>query len=192
MDVAYRPCYNIKPRLRLDPYCGLAGVPFAVILTSGGPDRRALRLIQHPEVNTGAGRRSCPFHRPRASTSLTRCPLAVPPIAGLQDIRPMAMGSMVTRAVEQPIRAAASEASIPACPPPTTMTSYLSLLGIGCFTWNSLYFPTQNRAKMWFSISSVVTSPVMLESARVHSLTSKATNSFVDPARSEARAESRF
>ena len=45
-------------------------------------------------------------------------------------MRPMAAGSMVTRAVTHPIRAAASAASMPACPPPTTTTSYL------CFTWN--------------------------------------------------------
>src|SRR3990172_9478484 len=61
---------------------------------------------------------------PSASISRTRCPFANPPIAGLHDMRPMASALIVSRRVEHPIRAAASAASQPACPPPTTMTSY--------------------------------------------------------------------
>src|SRR3990170_1718198 len=61
---------------------------------------------------------------PRASTSFTRCPLATPPMAGLQDICPIVSRFIVTTRVESPILAAASEASQPACPAPTTMTSY--------------------------------------------------------------------
>lgn len=71
-----------------------------------------------------------PISPPRASTSRTRCPFAVPPIAGLQDIRPIAAGSMVIRPVAHPILADARAASIPACPPPITITENRS-------TWNS-------------------------------------------------------
>src|SRR5512141_740063 len=39
-------------------------------------------------------------------------------------MRPMASALIVNRRVEHPILAAASAASQPACPPPTTMTSY--------------------------------------------------------------------
>ena len=51
---------------------------------------------------------------PSASTSATSCPLARPPIAGLQDMRPIAAISPVRSAVLRPIRAAAWAASIPA------------------------------------------------------------------------------
>src|ERR1051325_7699186 len=64
-----------------------------------------------------------PISPPRASISLTRCPFAVPQIAGLQDILPIDFLSIVKRAVLHPILAAASDASIPAWPPPTTATS---------------------------------------------------------------------
>ena len=59
----------------------------------------------------------------RASISRTRCPFPRPPIAGLQDITPIPARSSVTRAVRDPIRAAACAASDPAWPPPITMTS---------------------------------------------------------------------
>src|SRR5579862_4451464 len=49
----------------------------------------------------------------------------MPPIAGLQDMRPMLSRDMVRSSVAQPIRADASAASIPAWPPPMTTTSYL-------------------------------------------------------------------
>jgi hypothetical protein len=45
-------------------------------------------------------------------------------MAGLHDIRPTAYLSIVINATEQPIRAPAEAASIPACPPPTTIISY--------------------------------------------------------------------
>src|SRR5689334_20987445 len=64
-----------------------------------------------------------PISPPRASISRTRCPLAVPPMAGLQDILPMAAADMVRRSVRHPILAEARDASTPACPPPRTMTS---------------------------------------------------------------------
>src|SRR5690606_13263325 len=66
-----------------------------------------------------------PMRPPKASMSRTSCPLATPPMAGLHDMRPMALRSMVTMAVEHPSRAAAWAASMPACPPPMTTTSKL-------------------------------------------------------------------
>ena len=44
-------------------------------------------------------------------------------MAGLQGMRPISRTSWVTRAQRAPRRAAARDASIPACPPPTITTS---------------------------------------------------------------------
>ena len=63
---------------------------------------------------------------PSASISLTICPLATPPIAGLQLIWAMVFIFIVTNKTLLPIRAAAFAASQPAWPAPTTITSYLS------------------------------------------------------------------
>ncbi|MDQ1133854.1 hypothetical protein QE386_002449 [Pseudoxanthomonas winnipegensis] len=60
---------------------------------------------------------------PRASISLTRWPLPMPPMAGLQLIAPTVSMLWVSSRVRAPARAAASAASVPAWPPPTTMTS---------------------------------------------------------------------
>ena len=62
----------------------------------------------------------CP---PKASISLTICPLAIPPMAGLQLICAILFMSMVTRHVFAPMLAAAVAASHPACPPPMTTMS---------------------------------------------------------------------
>src|SRR5438477_6632232 len=59
-----------------------------------------------------------------ASISRTICPLARPPTAGLHDICPIVSRFCVNIKVRQPMRAAARAASIPACPLPTTTTSY--------------------------------------------------------------------
>ena len=59
---------------------------------------------------------------PSASSSRTRCPFPVPPMAGLQGIFPTASRLTVRHTVFMPIRAAASAASMPACPAPTTAT----------------------------------------------------------------------
>ena len=64
-----------------------------------------------------------PIIPPRASISLTICPFAMPPTAGLQLIWAIFSISMVMRHVFAPIRAAAWAASHPACPAPTTSTS---------------------------------------------------------------------
>ena len=59
-----------------------------------------------------------------ASISRTICPLATPPIAGLQLICAMVPIFMVTNNTLEPKFAAAAAASQPACPAPTTITSY--------------------------------------------------------------------
>src|SRR5579883_1670158 len=56
----------------------------------------------------------------------------MPPMAGLQDICAIRSRLSVNRAVRRPMRAAAMAASQPACPAPTTTTSYCSVNGI-CF-----------------------------------------------------------
>ena len=60
---------------------------------------------------------------PSASSSRTRWPLPVPPMAGLQGIFPTASRLTVRQTVFMPIRAAARAASMPACPAPMTATS---------------------------------------------------------------------
>src|SRR5712671_3406912 len=67
-----------------------------------------------------------PMMPPRASISRTRCPLPIPPIAGLQDICPMRSRLSVSRAVLAPSLAAAAAASQPAWPAPITITSKYS------------------------------------------------------------------
>src|SRR5258706_7563943 len=68
-----------------------------------------------------------PIPPPSASISRTMCPLAIPPIAGLQDILAVSSSFTVSSAVESPSRAHATAASHPACPAPTTTTSNDSL-----------------------------------------------------------------
>jgi len=65
-----------------------------------------------------------PEYPPSASISRTNCPLATPPMAGLQDICAMVFIFMVASITRIPILAAAAAASHPACPAPTTTTSY--------------------------------------------------------------------
>ena len=58
----------------------------------------------------------------------------MPPIAGLQLIWPSASMLCVTSSVRAPRRAEASAASVPAWPPPTTITSNVPVLRvIACF-----------------------------------------------------------
>ncbi len=61
---------------------------------------------------------------PSASISRTRWPLPGPPMLGLQGIWAMRSRFIVSRSVLAPILAAARAASQPACPAPTTITSY--------------------------------------------------------------------
>ena len=60
---------------------------------------------------------------PSASISFTRWPLPMPPMDGLQLICPSVSMLCVSSKVAQPTRADASAASVPAWPPPITMTS---------------------------------------------------------------------
>ena len=64
-----------------------------------------------------------PMKPPRASISRTICPLAIPPMAGLQLIWPILFISIVINNVFEPMLAAAQAASQPACPAPITITS---------------------------------------------------------------------
>ena len=66
---------------------------------------------------------ACAIKPPIASTSFTKWPLPIPPIAGLHDICPRVSTLCVNNRVFNPIRAGANAASVPAWPPPTTITS---------------------------------------------------------------------
>ena len=65
-----------------------------------------------------------PIKPPSASISRTRWPFAVPPIAGLHGMDATVSRESVHTPTRHPMRAAANAASTPACPAPTTMTSY--------------------------------------------------------------------
>ena len=58
----------------------------------------------------------------------------MPPMAGLQDIWPRVSMLWVKSNVLQPIRAAARQASVPAWPPPMTITSKTSGCCMAIFT----------------------------------------------------------
>ena len=73
-----------------------------------------------------------PICPPKASISRTICPLAMPPTAGLQLICAILFMSMVSRHVLAPNLALAAAASQPACPAPTTTTSYLNSISLMC------------------------------------------------------------
>jgi hypothetical protein len=66
---------------------------------------------------------ACAMTPPSASISLTRWPLPMPPMAGLQLIAPTVSTLWVSSRVRAPARADANAASVPAWPPPMTMTS---------------------------------------------------------------------
>ena len=85
-----------------------------------GRPARAWRVRPGPWKSSasGTGYRprpwQAPWRRPRASISLTRCPLPIPPIDGLQDIWPRVSMLWVRSSVLHPSRAAARAASVPA------------------------------------------------------------------------------
>src|ERR1035438_872516 len=64
-----------------------------------------------------------PITPPSASISRTRCPLAIPPMAGLHDICAIRSAFIVIMTVRRPMRAQARAASHPAWPPPTMTMS---------------------------------------------------------------------
>jgi len=65
-----------------------------------------------------------PIRPPSASTSRTTIPFAGPPTLGLHGIKPIVSKFIVIIKVLTPFLLAACAASIPACPPPITITSY--------------------------------------------------------------------
>src|SRR5262245_55444245 len=69
-----------------------------------------------------------PINPPSASISRTRCPFAVPPIAGLHGICATVASDSVQSPTLRPMRAAAHAASTPAWPAPMTITSKSRLL----------------------------------------------------------------
>src|ERR1019366_9555904 len=71
-----------------------------------------------------------PMTPPSASISRTKCPLAMPPMAGVHDICAIRSKFMATMAVRSPMRAHARAASHPACPAPITTMSYVSCIVI--------------------------------------------------------------
>src|SRR4030095_14968754 len=72
---------------------------------------------------------------PNASISRTRCPLAIPPIAGLHDICPTRSRLSVINPVSAPRRADADAASQPAWPAPITITSNTSSKNIATYQY---------------------------------------------------------
>ena len=101
-------------------YCALSH--WARGLQTAGP-REVLRRRNWMPTESATS----PMMPPRASISRTRWPLAMPPMAGLQDIWAMRSRFRVKSAVRRPIRAEATAASQPACPAPTMTTSYCSV-----------------------------------------------------------------
>ena len=86
-----------------------------------------------------------PICPPKASISFTNCPFPVPPIDGLQGIKAIESKDIVTTNVLWPILAVARAASQPACPAPTTITSYFP--ASNCFIWISFLFYVMFHAK---------------------------------------------
>ena len=97
----------------------------ARVACTAGP-RLVLSVFSCSEVRSALN----PISPPSASSSNTRWLFASPPIEGLHGICAMESGRLVMRSVRTPMRAAMRAASAPACPPPTTMMSYLSSMPI--------------------------------------------------------------
>src|ERR1043165_6777455 len=83
-----------------------------------------------------------------ASISRTKWPLARPPMAGLQDISPILAGSCVISRVRAPMRAEAAAASVPAWPPPTTMTSNPAWLIVSRETYTIVLYQLLTDAEL--------------------------------------------
>ena len=117
------PRRTSRPPATAHRRAGRLAVAMAVRLAARRARRGALARVRASGTGCRWRRRARPIAPPSASTSRTSCPLPSPPIAGLQLISPILSSRSVTSAVRAPRRAAASAASIPACPPPTTRTS---------------------------------------------------------------------
>jgi hypothetical protein len=122
--------HQVVHRLLEQPQVGLVLQPapdgrlvqHPVGLRPGGAHRRPLAGIEDAELDAGlvGGQR----HRAAECIHLLdQMPLADAADRGLQLICPASRCCGVSSSVAQPMRAAASAASVPAWPPPTTMTS---------------------------------------------------------------------
>ena len=91
-----------------------------------------------------------PVLPPSASISRTICPFAIPPIAGLQLICAILFISIVMSRVFEPKFAAAQAASHPACPAPTTITSYLKVILLYLFINRSFFVRQKSKSFVFF------------------------------------------
>ena len=113
---------KVKARLLLQDGLHRKPVELFVALKAGSLDGRPLGGVQQPKVD---GRLvSNPAHLPTQRIHLLD-ELALGQTADCRvDMSAIAARLMLNGRVSQPIRADASAASQPACPPPTTMMSY--------------------------------------------------------------------
>ncbi len=110
---------------------GLA-IQLAIGLRARGAHRRTLAGIQRAELDAGriggAAPSRRPAHRSRAPGGPCRCRRW----PDCSSSRPTVSMLCVSSRVRAPRRAAASAASTPACPPPTTITWYRPASRMGC------------------------------------------------------------
>ena len=118
------PLFEIEVLLVLQHPLHPEPVHLFIGLGTGGPHRLPFRMFRIRNWMPVASM-FLAISPPSASISLTRCPLASPPTAGLHDMRATASRLMVSSSVRRPMLAAASAASQPAWPAPTTITSYV-------------------------------------------------------------------
>ena len=105
--------------------------------TGRGRPGRASHARQAPCWHSGSGtgcrlrRWPPPWHLRGRPLPSRGGPCRCPPIEGLQDICPSVSSACVSRSVRAPARADARAASVPAWPPPTTITSKRSGKSMG-------------------------------------------------------------
>ena len=121
-DVIHRLLEQPQIGLVLQPAADGRPVQHPVGLRTRGAHRLTLALLRMRNWMPASSVASA-MAPPSASISLTRWPLPMPPIDGLQLICPSVSRLCVKSSVRQPMRAAASAASVPAWPPPTTIRS---------------------------------------------------------------------
>ena len=92
-------------------------------LGARGAHRRALAGVEGAELDAGARPRRAPWRRPARRSRAPGGPCRCRRWPGCSSSAPRVSMLCVSSSVRAPMRAAASAASVPACPPPTTMTS---------------------------------------------------------------------
>src|SRR5690606_37206197 len=90
-----------------------------------------------------------PVYPPMASISLTICPFATPPIAGLQLIWAITPMFIVMSNTDEPKLAAAAAASHPAWPAPTTITLYLLNIYLSLVSRGTLFYVLVSRGTLY-------------------------------------------